>query len=100
MECNKEKNMERCNCSYEPCSRKGVCCECIQYHAPDAPSCRPCVFPDDAERTYDRSYGAFCTTGHRGAGIAAPAPARAAIPPLQEHSAGKENENTCHSWPP
>ncbi len=32
MECKKDQNLQRCNCSYEPCSRKGVCCECLQYH--------------------------------------------------------------------
>ena len=25
-------NLARCNCSYEPCSRKGKCCDCIAYH--------------------------------------------------------------------
>jgi hypothetical protein len=44
MECKKEKNLERCNCSYEPCSRKGVCCECIQYHA-RMRQLPACVFP-------------------------------------------------------
>ena len=29
---NQEKNLSICNCSYEPCSRKGSCCECIAYH--------------------------------------------------------------------
>ncbi len=58
MECNQEKNLERCNCSYEPCSRKGVCCECIKYHA-QMRQLPACVFPDDAERTYDRSYEHF-----------------------------------------
>jgi len=29
MECNRERNLEHCNCTYEPCSRKGICCECI-----------------------------------------------------------------------
>lgn len=29
---NKEKNLERCTCTYEPCPRKGICCECIAYH--------------------------------------------------------------------
>ncbi|MFW5887004.1 MAG: DUF6485 family protein [Bacteroidota bacterium] len=53
MECNKSKNLSRCNCSY-PCSRKGNCCECIAYHrrAGELPAC---YFPNDAERTYDRS---------------------------------------------
>ena len=29
---NKEKNLQHCNCTYEPCSRKGICCECLAYH--------------------------------------------------------------------
>ena len=56
-----EKNMEFCNCSYEPCSRKGKCCECIQYHwaKKELPAC---LFPDDVERTYDRSLERFIKT--------------------------------------
>jgi hypothetical protein len=59
MECpNREANMERCNCSYEPCSKKGKCCECIAYHqrAGELPAC---YFPDEAERTFDRSIARF-----------------------------------------
>jgi hypothetical protein len=29
---NQEENKKDCPCTYEPCERKGVCCECIQYH--------------------------------------------------------------------
>ncbi len=29
---NFDKNMEYCTCDYEPCPRKGFCCECIRYH--------------------------------------------------------------------
>ena len=32
MECKVEENKLRCNCTYEPCSRKGICYDCIQYH--------------------------------------------------------------------
>ncbi|MHC5061935.1 MAG: DUF6485 family protein [Planctomycetota bacterium] len=32
MECKKEQNLRFCSCSYPGCSRKGVCCECLQYH--------------------------------------------------------------------
>ncbi|MFW5870745.1 MAG: DUF6485 family protein [Candidatus Sumerlaeota bacterium] len=55
---NKEKNMGRCNCTYEPCPRKGVCCECIAYHKAmdELPAC---YFSDDVERTYDRSISNF-----------------------------------------
>ncbi|MCG8552189.1 MAG: DUF6485 family protein [Desulfobacterales bacterium] len=58
MKCNKAENLKQCNCSYEPCSRKGVCCECIQYHI-RMRQLPACVFPDNAERTYDRSYEHF-----------------------------------------
>ncbi len=58
MECNIEKNLKNCNCSYEPCSRKGICCECISYHL-GARQMPACFFPDDAERTYDRSFEHF-----------------------------------------
>ncbi|MBU1356641.1 MAG: hypothetical protein KJ620_08750 [Candidatus Edwardsbacteria bacterium] len=58
MECNKTKNLKNCNCSYEPCSRKGVCCECIAYHR--AMNQLPaCYFSEKAERSYDRSIAAF-----------------------------------------
>jgi hypothetical protein len=58
MECNKEKNLSGCNCTYEPCERKGMCCECIQYHikSRELPAC---CFPDDAEKTFDRSFEFF-----------------------------------------
>ena len=54
MECQKEKTKSRCTCTYEPCSRKGICCECIAYHREngEAPGC---LFPPDVERTFDRS---------------------------------------------
>ncbi|MGC8972533.1 MAG: DUF6485 family protein [bacterium] len=50
--------MKNCNCSYEPCPRKGLCCECIAYHRShqELPAC---YFPDDVERTYDRSISRF-----------------------------------------
>lgn len=58
MECKKTRNMSQCNCSYEPCPRKGVCCECLSYHqrAGELPAC---FFPDDVERTYDRGIDTF-----------------------------------------
>jgi Domain of unknown function (DUF6485) len=60
MECNKSRNLENCNCSYEPCSRKGVCCDCISYHL-KMRQLPACVFPDDVERTYDRSFERFAS---------------------------------------
>jgi hypothetical protein len=58
MECKIDQNLKLCNCSYEPCSRKGTCCDCLSYHlrARELPAC---CFPGDAERTYDRSFEHF-----------------------------------------
>lgn len=58
MECNVQKNKKKCNCTYEPCPRKGVCCDCIAYHLRmnELPAC---CFPDDVERTWDRSFAKF-----------------------------------------
>ncbi|RMD77521.1 MAG: cytosolic protein [Lentisphaerae bacterium] len=58
MECKKATNMKRCNCSYDPCSRKGVCCDCLSYHL-RMRQLPACAFPDSAERTYDRSFEHF-----------------------------------------
>jgi hypothetical protein len=57
-ECNIKKNTQKCNCTYEPCSKKGLCCECLQYHLrqKELPAC---CFPDDVEKTYDRSFARF-----------------------------------------
>lgn len=58
MECKKEINLQVCNCTYEPCSRKGICCECIAYHRRmnELPAC---YFTDKVEKTYDRSIERF-----------------------------------------
>ncbi|MCD6561448.1 MAG: cytosolic protein [Deltaproteobacteria bacterium] len=58
MECNKEKNLDRCNCTYEPCSRKGLCCQCIEYHL-NMRQLPACCFTKEAEATYDRSFEHF-----------------------------------------
>ncbi len=53
MDCKKERNAKSCNCSY-PCSKKGMCCECIAYHRSmgELPAC---YFDEKAEKSYDRS---------------------------------------------
>lgn len=58
MECNQDKNRNRCNCTYEPCSRKGICCECLAYHIKSR-QLPGCCFPDDAEATWNRSFEHF-----------------------------------------
>ena len=64
-ECREKENRERCTCTYEPCSRKGICCECIEYHwnMGELPGC---LFPPEVERTYDRSLARFIATHSRG----------------------------------
>ncbi|MBN1894033.1 hypothetical protein JW906_06040 [bacterium] len=55
---NLQQNLKACNCTYEPCPRKGRCCECLAYHRRmnELPAC---FFPDAVERTYDRSLQRF-----------------------------------------
>ena len=57
-ECSKSKNMKNCNCSYEPCSRKGICCECIIYHRKND-ELPACYFNVGEEKTYNRSISYF-----------------------------------------
>ena len=57
-ECHQEKNIQQCTCTYEPCPRKGLCCECIVYHKKHG-ELPGCLFPPEVERTYDRSIARF-----------------------------------------
>ncbi len=58
MECNQKESKANCTCTYEPCPRKGICCQCITYHlaSKELPAC---AFSPEVERTYDRSFRAF-----------------------------------------
>ena len=38
--------------------RKGICCECLDYHIKKR-QLPGCCFPSDAERTYNRSFERF-----------------------------------------
>jgi hypothetical protein len=64
MECSLKTNRISCSCTYEPCSRKGKCCQCLSYHLQmrELPGC---CFPAEAERTYDRSQKHFIRIGSR-----------------------------------
>jgi hypothetical protein len=64
MECEVEVNKAKCTCTYEPCSRKGKCCQCILYHRAlgELPGC---LFPPEIERTYDRSIARFVAASSR-----------------------------------
>ena len=58
MECKSERNNSvYCNCTY-PCQKKGLCCDCLHYHRKmgELPAC---FFPNDTEKTYDRSIERF-----------------------------------------
>ncbi|MFH0914549.1 MAG: DUF6485 family protein [Chloroflexota bacterium] len=58
MECQLKVNISECPCTYQPCSRKGKCCECLSYHL-EAKELPACAFPPEVERTYDRSFARF-----------------------------------------
>ena len=55
---NLEANLAECNCTYEPCGRKGICCQCVAYHR-RARQLPACFFTEAAEQTYDRSFDRF-----------------------------------------
>ncbi len=59
--CDQANNQKACNCTYEPCARKGICCECVTYHRRMG-QLPACFFPDDVERGFDRSYHNFAQT--------------------------------------
>ena len=59
MDCqNLKTNLKNCNCTYSGCSRKGKCCECLAYHL-EMKQLPACCFPDEVEKTYDRSFRRF-----------------------------------------
>ncbi|MCX7816537.1 MAG: DUF6485 family protein [Syntrophales bacterium] len=60
-ECNIQKNKNLCTCTYEPCSRKGICCECVHYHLRKG-QFPACFFPKDVEKTYNRTIENFIKT--------------------------------------
>ena len=64
MECNLEKNKKSCTCTYEPCSRKGLCCECVQYHLNNG-ELPGCFFSKADEASYDRSIARFVRSHQR-----------------------------------
>jgi len=64
MDCNLKANRQNCTCTYEPCSRKGKCCECISFHRAND-ELPACVFTPEVERTYDRSFARFVAANKR-----------------------------------
>ena len=64
-ECKVDDNKAKCTCTYDSCSRQGMCCECIRYHWSHS-ELPGCLFPPEVEKTYDRSLDRFiaCYSGH------------------------------------
>jgi len=58
MECKITENAKSCTCSYESCSKRGLCCECVAYHR-SKQEIPGCFFPPAAEKTWDRSIKNF-----------------------------------------
>lgn len=61
-ECKVEDNKRVCNCTYS-CSKKGMCCECLRAHLKNG-EVPACFFPDEVERTYDRTIENFIRVYH------------------------------------
>lgn len=55
---NQKQNLVHCSCSYASCSRRGLCCECVEYHR-SLDEIPGCFFPPQIEKTYDRSIENF-----------------------------------------
>ncbi len=55
---NMDDNSKNCKCSYVSCSKRGKCCECLNYHL-SKKELPACVFPSEIEKTYDRSIERF-----------------------------------------
>lgn len=62
--CTVDRNRKDCTCTYEPCSRKGLCCDCLRDHwrNKELPGC---LFPPEVESTYDRSLSTFIAAWKR-----------------------------------
>ncbi|MDD3655687.1 MAG: DUF6485 family protein [Atribacterota bacterium] len=58
MKCNMDQNKKNCTCTYISCSRRGRCCECLNYHW-EMIELPGCLFPPEIEKTYDRSLKKF-----------------------------------------
>ncbi|HUT08860.1 MAG TPA: DUF6485 family protein [Thermoguttaceae bacterium] len=58
MECKQDENRQGCGCTYDPCPRKGICCDCIAYHLKSR-QLPGCCFSVEGEKAYDRSFEHF-----------------------------------------
>jgi len=58
LQCEVDRNLEKCNYTYPGCPRKGKCCECIAYHRRNG-ELPACYFTEEQEKTWDRSIEYF-----------------------------------------
>jgi len=58
MQCQREKNLQNCPCTYSGCEKKGKCCECVREHRENG-ELPACYFSKEAEKTFDRSIEKF-----------------------------------------
>lgn len=56
---NLKDNLAQCTCTYSACDKTGLCCQCVAYHR-RLRQIPGCFFTPEGERSYDRSYAAFC----------------------------------------
>ena len=50
--------MKHCNCSYDPCPHKGICCDCLRRHL-SKKQLPACCFPDEIAKTDERRFEKF-----------------------------------------
>ncbi len=48
-ECPVEQNKKECPCTWEPCDKKGICCECLRFHWVEG-ELPVCLFPPEWEK--------------------------------------------------
>jgi hypothetical protein len=60
-ECDLESRVDSCACTYSSCSRRGKCCECIEYHLNmnQLPGCVFAKISKAAEKSYNRDFEYF-----------------------------------------
>ena len=61
VECNLDERKNSCVCTYNSCSRRGKCCECIEYHLSmnQLPGCAFAKISKKAEKSYNRNFDYF-----------------------------------------
>ena len=59
---NIQENLANCTCSFA-CGNRGRCCDCIRNHR-EAGQLPGCYFPEEVEKTGDRSIARFIASQH------------------------------------